>query len=526
MTDEHDSAPISRLDGAQRRSVVQELWRKWRLEDQGAMLLFGVSGVGKSDGVVRPLRDWAGRHEIPTVWIDIPVDTMSFDSVLLDAVDDELDNGTHAGLTSDSTTLVAKLRAVLRAGGLVIFDEFQRALDPQGRPWPSMARILQQLSRRPADTGCLLLVSNRLVDWAWTESFHVAELAAPEDDADAVTIVLQQMRADSTTTRFPPGQRAEVVRRLGHNPRVLRLLGLLLNSHVLTDLLPPAHVDVTGPADPRLVEDIERLMVAKAAEGLPESARLFLRSMSVVRGWATWDLLQEIAGAGADLRSLIQGARDRYLLQARDSAAPEPAGRGGRYQLHPLLREVDRIHLRRDDTAWQTANRLVGGWYARKLLAAGRTAVKDSTLLAGLDGAWYHFQAAGADAEILSAVEPVQEYLNRNYGESAVRPSINGERDGRIALLEVYNAHWGVSGTLFHLAALLQDRGDPADLERAVEYARRSTFNQTHSIPWVLWIKLLRKVEGPEAAITAAREGLQKVSPDKGIMDVYQVLAS
>jgi glycosyltransferase involved in cell wall biosynthesis len=522
-----ESAPISRLDGALRRSVADEIWRVWRLEGRGSALLCGVSGTGKSEGIVRPLRDWANDRQIPTVWIDVPLDTVGLDALLLNAMVEELDNGGHVALAkaiTEAPTLVAALSALFRGGALVVIDEFQRVLDPQGQPSPALARVLEQLGRRPSDPGLLLLVSNRQVDWSWTESFHVAELPPPGDDADAVRIVVQQLGLDEASLRFPESRRSEVVHRLGRNPRVLRLLGLLLRTRVLAELLPPAETDFAEPVDPRLVEDIERLLLAKAAEGLKATTRAFLRDMSVLRDWAAWDLVKAMSGPDTDVQAQVREARDRYLLQVRGTADDPSIGPGSRYRIHPLLREVDRIHLRQDDTAWRAANRRAGEWYARKLRAAGKTAVHDRTLLFGLDGAWYHFTAAGADDEALAAINPLRRYINHQYGRTAPRPSTDGERDARIALLEVYNGNWGVSGTHYHLAVLLRDRGGSQDLDQAVQSAQRATVGQDEQTPWGLWIKLVRAVEGPEAAVAAAREAAKKVSPKKGLFRVYHLL--
>jgi len=88
--DEYESPPKFRLDGAQRLAVAMELWRKWRFERHGSMLLFGFSGVGKSEGLVRPLQNWAVDQGIPTVWVDIAKDTVDLESWLVDAMSEGL----------------------------------------------------------------------------------------------------------------------------------------------------------------------------------------------------------------------------------------------------------------------------------------------------------------------------------------------------------------------------------------------------------------------------------------------------
>lgn len=529
--DEHETAPVSGLDGERRRAVVVEFWRKWRKVRRGSGLLFGISGVGKSEGVVRPLRDWADGQRIATVCVEVPADTMSVDSHLLNDIDEELRNGGHAALAttiSGVTGLAAALRALLRASALVVLDEFQRMLGPDGHPSPPIARLLAQLGRRQADTGYLLLVSNRHVDWSWAESFDVMELPPPDNDADAVGIVLQQLAPEDAATRFPESRRLEVVHRLGHNPRVLRLLGLLLTSRVLAELLPPAETDFTEPVDPQLINDIERMLLAKAAEGLPDETNSFLQDMSVLRAWSNWELTEAMGRAGADVRTLVRQSRDRYLLQVRSAADPSEVDLGGRYQVHPLLREVNAPHKEpAAEHARREAHVRAGKWYARKLKAVGRTTVHDHTLALGLDGARYHFTAAGATAELLEAIEPIQHYIKNRYGTNAQPATTTAERDARITLLETFNSQWGTPGTYYHLAVCLRDRGTPGDLELATGFAEMATKDADNEIPWVLWIKLLRATSNsPDAAISAARKATKNVAASKNLFIIYQLLGS
>ncbi|MFC3895623.1 glycosyltransferase [Lentzea rhizosphaerae] len=529
--DEHGTAPVSRLDGARRRSVVVDFWRRWRQDGHGSGLLFGISGVGKSDGVVRPLQDWANSQGIATVWVDVPANTTSVDSRLLDDIDEELGNGGHTTLRTaiaGVTGLAATLRVLLRAGALVVLDEFQRMLEPDGHPSPPIARLLEQLGRRPADAGYLLLVSNRHVDWSWAESFDVVELPPPHDDADAVGIVLQQLAPEDAATRFPESRRLEVAHRLGHNPRVLRLLGLLLKSRVLAELLPLAETDFTEPVDPQLINDIERKLLAKAAEGLPEETNWFLQDMSVLRDWSNWELTEAMGRAGADVRSLVRQSRDRYLLQVRSAADPSEVDLGGRYQVHPLLREVNATHKEpAAEHARREAHVRAGKWYARKLKAVGRTTVHDHTLALGLDGARYHFTAAGATAELLEAIKPIRHYIKNRYGSNAQPTRTAAERNARITLLEIFNNQWGTPGTHYHLAVCLRDRGAPGDLERATGFAKLATTNVDNEVPWVLWIRLVRATsDGPDAAIAAAREATENVAPNKNLYIIYQLLGS
>ncbi|MEU7907346.1 glycosyltransferase [Actinoplanes sp. NPDC049118] len=526
MTEGPGETFASRLDGAERRAKTESLWRAWRQEGRGAALLFGFSGVGKSDGVIRPIQVWAARQGVPTVRVDVPADSVDLQARLQAAVHEELIAAGRvdlAAIVANDGSFVGGVRALLRAGTLVVIDEFQRAVDPDGRPSPVLAQALEKLAGRPADPGCLLLVSNRRVDWAWTDPFYVTELLPPEED-DAARIVLEQLDPARAGALFPPVRRAEVVRRLGRNPRVLRLLGLLLEYHVLDDLLPPEESTLEEPKDPILVENIERALLAKAAADLPPATRAFVRDISIIRDWADWGLIEAMGSDRGDVREMVQQATSRYLLQTVGAGAPGASGT--RYLAHPLGREADRVNLRGDRAAWEAAHRRAARWYAHKLHAAGQTDVHDRTLLAQLDGVVHHLTAIDGHEDLLDDIAPMRRYIGQRYGMSGGPAGTAGERDARIRLLELYNSRWGTPGTHYYLARLLDERGGEQDLREARRHVEKAIQGQDEHAAWVLWVRLVHAVDGPEAGIAAARKSVEHVHPAKSLFALYQVLGS
>jgi glycosyltransferase involved in cell wall biosynthesis/tetratricopeptide (TPR) repeat protein len=525
VTQDSDFAPIPGLDGAERQAVGHGLWQAWRSEGRPAAVLTGISGVGKSEGIVRPLMTWAARDGVPTVGIEVPTESPNLDATLVSRLVDELTGSDNAALAAempDGTNFFVAARALLRAGALVVIDEFQRLLDPEGRPLPYMALILDRLARRPADGGCLWLVSSRRVDWAWTEKFYVAQLEPPQD-TDAIKIVLANLATRDADARFPPARRSEIVRRLGHNPRVLRLLGLLLRSYALEELLGPIDARLE-PFDSRLVDDIERTLLAKAAEGLSEQARTFLSRLSILRDWASWGLVEAMCDKKEEVREHLDAFRERFLIQALSSSRQSDSQRIARYQVHPLVREADEVRLRRDPGAWQSAHRRAGEWFARPLRAVGRTPVGDAKLTAAINGVMYHLTAITANDELADAIRPVRGYIERRYGWNASMPATAGERDARIALLDVFHSRWGTPGTHYHAAVLLRLRGAPGDLVRALSHAEKSTEGQDSENPWTEWVRLERAVNGLNAGLAAARKATVHIAPGKNLVAAYQLL--
>jgi glycosyltransferase involved in cell wall biosynthesis len=504
------------------------MWSAWRSEGSGAAVLTGASGIGKSEKVIRPLVVRAAQDGVRAVWIEVPPYSTNLDAALVARMVEglgEADDPSLAAIIPAEANFATAARKLLVSGFLVVVDDFQLLLDTGGRPLSFVAEVVGKLARRPPDSGCLWLVSNQRVDPTWTEPFHVVELPPPEEN-DAIAIVIANIGAGDIDARFPFARRTEVVRRLGANPRVLRLLGLLLQDYTLEELLPPADILPDEPLEPAFVDHIEKMLIEKAAVGLPNEAREFLRDLSIVRDRAPWGLLEAIGEGKRNIREQAGWLRRRYLLHVfPDQGRPEPVP-NPRYQVHPLVREVKGVQLRSDEGAWRAAHRRAGEWYAESARVAGSGPNRDYTLATALDGAQFHLTEAAAEATLAEALRPVRGYVERRYGWTTPRVVFDGERNGRIALLEAYHRVSGTAGTHYHLARLLRDRSRPGDLAEALRQAERSTDKQDHSDPWVLWLQLVCAVEGIDAAVAAARVAAGHVAPAKNLYCVYQLLGA
>jgi glycosyltransferase involved in cell wall biosynthesis len=515
-----DAAPIPGLDGAQRQNVAAGLWSAWREAKRGAALLTGFSGLGKTEQVVRPLVARAKAMRIPAVVIEVPLHPTDVDQELLSRLVEELRDGgdTALGETIEKeASFAAGLRRLLREGALVVVDEFQRLLVvASGEPAEPFNDKLRKVAQRTGDEGCLWLVSNREVDSAWTEPFHTAHLEVPKELADQQKIVLDAIAASDADERFPTHRRLEVIRRLGANPRVLRLLGNLLRHYSLEELLGPPGEVPEAPAEPRLTEGIERGLLVKAEEGLSKSALSLLRDLTVLRDAAPWGLIEAIGASLGDVRALARELRDRFLLENRSN----------RYHLHPAVREVDGPRLHQDVKAWNDAHRRAGLWYAQPLFSASERASGDAELALRLAGARYHLLEAGAVDDLRAAMRGLRSFVERKYGLTPRRPANSAERDGQIALLDLYLEEPGSAGVEYTFAKLLKQRGSPGDLEKALPHAQRATAGQDHNQPWILWVQLVREVEGLEAAIAAGKTATTHVAASKGASTVYQLLGA
>ena len=240
------------LGDGRRREAADELW-----EHRTAAVITGISGVGKSLQLVKPLLSrYLKEHRRPVVSIDVPERSTDMEQELVGLLADGLvhpEGGGDAPQVMPSRGFKAAVRELLNKRVLVVIDEFQRLLDAEKQPREPFGSALAELARAPGNQGGLWLVSNQHLDVLWTQPFHPVDLPAPEVD-EGVEIVLRQLRTADAADRFPESRRAESVKRLGRNPRVLNLLGALLRRYTLDELLGPPTEEIP---DDELVKTIE-----------------------------------------------------------------------------------------------------------------------------------------------------------------------------------------------------------------------------------------------------------------------------
>ncbi|MGN9911735.1 glycosyltransferase [Phytohabitans sp. LJ34] len=510
MAGDHERS-VPGLDGQERQAIAAALWDSWRSGLRRGAIITGLPGIGKSTGIVSPLIERARKQGLSCVLVDAqprgedsPIDA---EAALLDDLRSEMEQaemefGAQRGLFTE-------LRVLLRRDVLVVIDEFQRLLDPAGRPVSPFADELGKLvSRAPA--GALWLLSNREIDPRWTGQFHVAKLPAPPT-TDAINIVLANLDSDvDPDDWFPVDQRERTVERLGANPRILRLLARLLGKNALDQLLGP---DPGIAPDPALINAIEIDLVRKAAEGLSEPALSALNDLSVLDKWADDGLRTAMIGRLGDTGRIVRELVDRYLLETR------PVRQGSAsaqilVRVHPVVRELNTVRRHGDETAWRAAHRRAGEWYARPLLTRDLGQVSETRLATALDDAERHLDKAQADEFGDDISARVRLYLAR-YEWVRDLPEQAVDRDGRIALLGAYLTDVDAPPLSYHLSHLLWARGGPDDRRRALTYAKRATVGQAEPYPWLHWIQLVRQLDGFAAAAAASREALPHVMTRK-----------
>ncbi|TYB49379.1 glycosyltransferase [Actinomadura chibensis] len=498
---ESEGEAILDLGDGRRREAADELWAH-----RGAAVITGISGVGKSLQLVKPLLSrYLKECGRPVVSIDVPERSTDLEQELVDLLVDGLvlpAGGGAAPRIVPGRGFKAAVRDLLQQRVLVVIDEFQRLLDADKRPREPFGSALAELARAPGNEGGLWLVSNQHLDALWTQPFHPVELPAPVAE-EGVRIVLEHLRTADAAARFPESRRTETVNRLGRNPRVLHLLGSLLRRYTLDELLGPPLLGppTEGIPEDELVDTIERGLVAKATEGLADDERQALRRLSVLSAGFEQKQAETLV---TDFRKRLRELRYRYLMEPTQDRPP-------RYQLHPAVREAENAFLRRDQRAWRSAHRAAGQWYAARLK---RTDAKERAV--ALSGAFFHLREAGAGRELADAIAAARAEIEWRYGgdKRHIVPESARERDARIDLLAEYLAEPGAPGVEYHMARLLQERfretGNPADGELALAHAERAAkrWRTGSAVPWVMWMKLMTEVRGFEAAEEIGRQAL------------------
>ncbi|WP_018683413.1 ATP-binding protein [Actinokineospora enzanensis] len=505
------------LNGPLRRQVAERLWGAWESGENRGLILTGESGTGKTRQVVWPLLNLVRRFKGIAISIDVPESPVDLEAHLfgkLEECDEAIGDPRLKEQIRDSRGFFAAVRTLLARKSIVVIDEFQRGLDDKAHPFRFFADKLQDLATRTPRGGCLLIVSNRKIDPLWTEPFLTQRLDPPAEQ-DALKIALSQIAEDKRADVLPADRHAEVVNRLGRNPRALRLLSALLaDDHLLEDLLGPPE-PLTAPVDTELVRGVEHGLVAKAVQGMPDAARAALRNLSVLADWAEAGLVQAVTGIDAPVESndLTRQLFSRFLVE---SWTRGPQGRRvTQYQVHPAVREVDRVRLHDDEDAWKAAHLRAGAWFAKGLVVRNPgDHVHQARLAIALAGIQRHYVLAGAQAEFAQVIQPVVADIERRFGTEYrhVVPESRMELDARIELLTAYfdTGHENVH-LRYHLARLFQVREDDGDLERGLTHAEKATETLDSFYPWMLRLKIAWAARGDTSPVDIADEALRRV---------------
>ncbi|MCP4701751.1 MAG: tetratricopeptide repeat protein, partial [Gammaproteobacteria bacterium] len=313
---------------------------------------------------------------------------------------------------------------------------------------------------------------------------------------------------------IPPEKRREVTEWLGGNPRALQVLVSSLAYDSLNTLIGdnPDTWDLRDrQVSPELLRQLEENLLRRVVDHLPEAVLLFLRRLSVHRKALRLEALKNAAANQTEAFQLRDALIGRFLLE-RDNKY---------YNFNPVAREIAVYQLRQDSNAARTAHSLAAEHYLRHFKA--RQIVDKGGRLGGhFVEARYHLAKAGRADEISQWANLFANHLRTTLGGRI--PGDPAERDANIALLSGLLEHGGAKGLELYLARLLKARRQPGDLEKALKHVRQAV-SPAHVDSWNLFVELEQEVNGIDAAIRAAKEGIDKVSPEKNVFVLYELCA-
>src|SRR5690348_11520734 len=158
----------SYLDGADRQETARRLWDAWRVDGRSSAVIYGISGVGKTQQLIYPLIERCRLEKQLALQVDVPMNPTDAPRELMGQLAQELqareDLPAAIAALATETDFFGAIQRLLNHGALVVVDEFQRLLGPAGIPIEPFAKNLGKLSARGGAPGCLWLASNRVVD--------------------------------------------------------------------------------------------------------------------------------------------------------------------------------------------------------------------------------------------------------------------------------------------------------------------------------------------------------------------------
>jgi glycosyltransferase involved in cell wall biosynthesis/tetratricopeptide (TPR) repeat protein len=505
------------LFGKTHQALLERLAGPWKSQGPPVCFLEGFPGVGKSNALVRHLRMRLAQ-DVKAVSLDLPEPGAAQADDLLLRLAQELD---LAGIPDVAKALdegqdlyhvTLALQSVLAQPVLVVWDEFQRALDPQtGEPFLFFKQLLNQIGNRAEWHGRLLLLTNRNPHRGqWSDS-HCFLTVPNLDSTDGLIFLDHLLHEANREAEIPPMRRPEIVSWVGGNPRALKLVVSALAGETLENLIgliPETWELRDREVSPLLIEDLERELLRKILEQLDSATRRVLSLIAVFRQPIKRDVLDRLAPPNTGPEHLRRELVDRHLLDHHH----------GSYTLNRIAQEVLKRTLQADPVLLKFAHRLAGAYYARAF--RGIRIIGGGGRLGGnFVEARYHLVQAGREEELTDIALRFADHLQTEINWTSRIPSDPQELAERIAVLSALLESPGPEELEYHLARCLTARRQGEDLERALEHARKATDTQSHPSAWALRLRLESEIEGAEAVLKAALEGLQWVT-DNG--SLYQ----
>jgi glycosyltransferase involved in cell wall biosynthesis len=302
------------------------------------------------------------------------------------------------------------------------------------------------------------------------------------------------------------------VKWLGGFPRALHLLVTRLPFESIDELIgleQEAWKCRDRDVSPDFLRRFEEELLSRARADLDDSVNLFFGRLAVYRRPVDRHALQVSNQGFGEVDSLRDELIRRFMLERRRQF----------FTMHPVLRETELARI--DAEVKKSAHRIAGRHYARHFMARQITG-SAAKLGAAFIEARYHL-SQGEDIENLRiVVSQFEQHIRALFGWTTPVPHERVEIDERISLLLALLHERGPIGLHYYLARLLERRDASGDLVLAVKHAKHGTGPQSPAPAWLFRMRVEERLNGGQAAIAVAKEGIGKISPTQNLFALYQ----
>lgn len=499
--------------GSKQQDLLDELVNEFLLRsDKNVCFLEGFPGTGKTN-----FSNTIGARAIENGYSYV-LFTATDDHVSLDDFYLELDEKLASeGYMELGKAIMSNLqphtaiRKTLKNNKLLlVVDEFQRAQDSNGQPDVGLKKLIETISLEPTLGKVILITNLRTKGDKWNEQALVKTFA-PFTDEEGMAFFEEVCRQKNVTLEVPSERKSDIVNSvLKNNPRAINLFVQRLTWSTLDELVQEYDEILNGEHDisPAMLEEFERQIIKQSYVRLDGNEQRILENLSVIRKPFRKEAIENMVSSEATKY------RERFNSMFFLEMQP-----GHWFSLHPLVREICRAKLERDDKRFKRSHKVAAQYYTRHFKGTDFNAAR---LGGQFVEAKFHLIKAHEDAELHRVTNIFGDIVRASY--SAVTPVPNDVNilNERIALLRAYLDGQSNPGISYHMARCLKKRGGKADLIDAIKYCRLSLGSRAGHDNWLLLIRLEEQVNGLRRAIAVGKEGIKVVPPERNLFALYQ----
>ncbi len=513
-----DSSDLHVFYGRQRIRIYEDLQTKWLSNNLVSIAVIqGIPGIGKS----QLARQLVSESKMRTLYL--PIENLSGDSAfeilseLLSLLGKTNQSETiQNSVSTDSEFFVRSIHALLKENEIVlVLDDFHNGFE-QGRDTiPDVWRkLFERIGNEPNFLGKVLIISNRsLPSTRWSENAFVRTLEGLEEK-QAEEFLLSLLSTKSIEVESLNDRAAEIVQRLGGNPRAIKTLVSGLEYSSLDELLffAPKKSDLRDvELSTELLEGFEREVLSRTLPDLSTDLTAFLRALSVHRRPWRREAISFLQKSFQDCMKLRRSLIDRFFLECSH----------GVESIHPLVREICVSRLREISSEWKRAHDAAANYHLDGFnLRKNEDSKKVSTSYLELR---YHLFEAKRMSELRTATKKLCAFILRVIQKQklAHAPKDPAEIEEHIVLIDSLPSNERTHGLEFHLALCLRERNLTGDFNRALEHARKGVSRSSYYAAWLLLLEIEYEINGGDSIIPVARRALKALQGKGNAFSIY-----